>query len=304
MKHLRRILMFLAALAALSYAFYRFAPNEAAAAGDEATMISVLTDDGVRRVSMAEYLPGVVAAEMPVCFGQEALRAQAVAARTYILAGRRHEDADVCTSGGCCLAHMSEAELRAFWGEDYEKHRAAVEAAVAATDGQYLAWEGRPAETVFHASSAGATEEAAAVWSARPYLVSVDTPETPALVSGLVTVSRFSPDELRAALSLAPDGEPSAWLGAETRDAAGRLADLTIAGRSFSGTELRALLSLRSTDIEAGFDGADFVFTVSGSGHGVGMSQYGARLLAAQGLGYEAILAHYYPGTELVGRRP
>ena len=119
-----------------------------------------------------------------------------------------------------------------------------------------------------------------------------------------VTVVSFTPDELRAAVSstypdcVFPD-DPAAWLSAPELDAAGRVASQAIGSVRLSGRELRSLLGLRSTVFESAYVDGVFRFTVTGSGHGVGMSQYGANVMAQQGSGYAEILAHYYPGTEL-----
>ena len=254
-------------------------------------------------MSMAAYLPHAVAAEMPVSFGPEALKAQAVAARTYVLAsGSRHPDADVCTDSGCCLAFRTEDELRALWGADYDANMAAVTAAITATDGEILTYEGKPIQAVFHASSAGSTEDSAAVWSPQPYLVAVASPETAETVPELVSTVVFPPDELAALLGLNDTGAPETWLVDAERDDADRVRYLRIAGQSLSGAFVRSALGLRSTDFFVRFEDGAFVFTVAGYGHGVGMSQTGAKLLASEGWTYDEILAHYYPGTELVGR--
>lgn len=300
MKVMIRAILWCAIFAALAFVFYWFGPVETQALCDEQAVLTLLTDEGAVSVTMAEYLPCAVAAEMPVCFGAEALKAQAVAARTYAIASARHEDADVCADSGCCLAYKSERELRQYWGGDYDKNMAAVKAAVAATDGQYLTYNGEAIQAVFHASSAGSTEDSAAVWSARPYLVSVESPETSDTVPELVSTARFTPEELSEALGISPEGGAEAWLGDITPDAAGRVDTAVIGGQAFSGTALRAALGLKSTAFTVSWDGGEFVFSVSGNGHGVGMSQYGAKLLAAQGWTYDEILAHYYPGTELM----
>ncbi len=266
---------------------------------DERTALTVLTPDGPSAMSMADYLPGAVAAEMPVLFGPEALKAQAVAARTYVLAARRHDDADVCTDSGCCLAWLDETALRAVWGGDYEANRAAVEAACRATDGQVLTYGGEAIQAAFHASSAGTTEDSGSLWSPLPYLVSVPTPETAETVPGLVTEAVFAPGELCALLGINPDGAPETWLGTLETDDAGRAAALTVGGQRFTGAALRSALGLRSTAFTVRYEDGAFRFTVAGHGHGVGMSQYGAMLLAADGWTYDEILYHYYPGTLL-----
>ena len=129
----RHFVLWTAVFAALLLLFHRLSPTSAEACSDASRHLTVLTADGPAEMTMAEYLPHAVAAEMPVSFGPEALKAQAVAARTYVLASHRHPDADVCTDSGCCLAFRTEDELRALWGSDYDECLAAVTAAVTAT---------------------------------------------------------------------------------------------------------------------------------------------------------------------------
>lgn len=300
MKAIFRLILWCAVFGALAFSFSHLAPVETQALSDEAACLTLLTGEGAVSITMAEYLPGAVAAEMPVSFGMEALKAQAVAARTYTLRAGRHTDGDICTSSSCCLAYKTDAQLRDFWGDDYDANIQAVKQAVIQTDGQYLTYGGEIIQAVFHASSAGATENSAAVWTALPYLISVESPETADSVPELVSNARFTPEELSEALCISPTGEPETWLGDTKLDSAGRVESAVIGGTVFSGKTLRSTLGLRSTAFTVSFEGGEFVFSVAGFGHGVGMSQYGAKLLAAQGWDYEDILAHYYPGTELV----
>ena len=303
MKHAARFLAWCALVAGLALLFQPPASESSPSWADAAIPLTVLTGAGPAGMSMEQWLPGAVAAEMPVSFGPEALKAQAVAARTYAMSARRHENANVCIlNDGCCTAWRDEAALRELWGKDYEKNMAAIMAAVHGTDGQYLTYGGEAIQAVFHASSLGCTEASGALWSDLPYLVSVSTPETPEDTPGLVTSAAFAPRELAGALGISPAMAPTGWLGVSVLDDAGRVEYLSIGGRTFSGIELRQALGLRSTAFTAAWDGEKFVFTVSGHGHGVGMSQYGARTCAAQGWDYRAILAHYYPGTELTAR--
>ena len=300
MKHAAWLMVWCALVMALALLFARAAPEGPAGPLDERTLLTVLTAEGPVDMAMAEWLPHAVAAEMPVSFGSEALKAQAVAARTYALSARRHENADICVLGtGCCVAYRDEASLRELWGETYEKNMAAVLAAIHDTDGQYLSFNGEAIQAVFHASSYGATEASAAIWTAQPYLVSVSTPETARDVPDLITTACFTAAELSAALDVSPAGDPAGWLGEPILDGAGRIASMAVGGQVFSGTDLRQALGLRSTAFTADWDGERFIFTTAGHGHGVGMSQYGAAAYASMGWGYEAILAHYYPGTAL-----
>lgn len=269
--------------------------------------LRVLTAEGLREMRMQDYLPGVVAAEMPAAFPEEALKAQAVAARTYALycaASGKHSGADVCTDPGCCQAWADEPALRERWGGEYDAWAEKCRSAVAATEGVYLSYKGAPVFAAFHAASAGATEDSGRVWEARPYLRSVPSPESADTVPDFVTTLRCSALDFRdTLLSAHPEadltGAPETWLGELTRDESGRVDTVTLGGIPFRGTELRRLFSLRSAAFSLDWTGEGFLFTVTGSGHGVGMSQYGAAVMAEEGALYPEILAHYYPGTTL-----
>lgn len=289
------------------------APSPAAEAptvsADKDILLRVQTDRGVETVSLQDYLPGVLAGEMPALFEVQALMAQAVAARTYILHRMErtvaaHPQADICNSPACCKAYATEEQLRQNWGDQYDSYYAKVSAAAADTDGQYLTYEGEPIEAVFHSSSAGATEASGAIWNERPYLVSVDSPETADEVPSFVTEVTFSPSQLKAKLlerypAIQLTADPAQWITGTERNGSGRVQRMTIGGTPISGTELRGLLGLRSTAFTADYANDVFTFTVSGYGHGVGMSQYGANVYAKQGWDYREILAHYYPNTVL-----
>ena len=215
-----------------------------------------------------------------------------------------HPDADICTSSGCCTAAANPDELRTLWGAGYDDCWKKICAAVEETDGQYLVYDGEPILAAFHSSSSGATESAADVWDERPYLVSVSSPETQADVKNLVTTVEVSAEDFKSAVtgasnaSLGPD--PAAWVGGIEHNAAGRVKAVTVGGAELSGAAVRSLFSLRSTDFDLEYTGSVFIFTVRGYGHGVGMSQYGANVMAKDGATYADILEHYYPGTELV----
>ncbi len=271
---------------------------------DSGAVLRLLGPEGVVETDMETYLLGAVAAEMPALFHQEALRAQAVALRTYALRAMeyvnpRHPEADVCADPSCCAGWLDEAALREKWGADYDVHFAKIASAVRATDGQYLSYEGQAVQAVFHAASAGRTAGSGELWAEAPYLVSVVSPETAETVQNLVTQVELTPAEVLARLpAWSPDAAP---VGEMRRTASGRVERVELYGQTLTGQEARQLFGLRSADFDAAFDGARIVFTVRGYGHGVGMSQQGANLLAREGWDCAAILAHYYPGTELVG---
>ena len=269
--------------------------------------LRLLAGEEILTLPLEDYILGVTAAEMPADFEPEALKAQAVAARTYALyraKGGRHEEAELCADPGCCQAWLSEEELRRRWGEDYAEKHGKIAAAVQATSGQILCCGGQAIFAAFHSSSAGRTEDCGAVWSELPYLKSVFSPEDADTVPNFVTtVERDALDFRDTLLYARPEadfsGAPETWIGKTELDRSGRAAWVELGGVRFSGTELRGLFSLRSTAFALKYEDGLFRFTVTGFGHGVGMSQYGAQVMALEGADYRAILAHYYPGTDI-----
>ena len=285
--------------------------RESEAVRDADIEITVLFPEGAQEMTMAQYLPLALAGEMPASFEREALKAQAAALRTYIIycgEHRReaHPEAFVCTDSKCCTAYKPLHELREEWGEKFDEYYSGICAAVSETDGQYLVYEGNAILAAFHSCSAGQTEASANVWSAsKAYLVSVTSPETVGDAANLFTTVEVSESEFaQTILASFPaaqlDGEPSQWLGATALNDTGRVAAVQIGSVSVSGTQLRAMFALRSTDFSLAYEEGMFVFRVGGYGHGVGMSQYGANAMAKTGSGYMDILSHYYPGAELV----
>jgi stage II sporulation protein D len=277
---------------------------------DSASTVRVAMEDGqVEEMTLADYLWSVVAAEMPASFELEALKAQAVTARTYTAWKTRageanHPDADVCTDITCCQAYLSWEQAAENWGASAEAYQEKISAAVAGTDGQILTYQGQPIQAVFFSSAAGRTEDAVAVWGNEvPYLVGVDSPEGED-VPNYHTQVTLSAEEFRATfLDSYPaadlSGSPSGWFQNTVATASGAVASMDVGGVTVKGTQLRRLFSLRSTSftVETGEDSV--TFQVTGYGHGVGMSQYGANTLAGQGKTYEEILKWYYTGVEL-----
>lgn len=284
-------------------------PVSAAEDADERVSVRILTGDGTKTMTLRDYLIGVVAAEMPASFEPEALKAQAVAARTdtvyRMLVSHPHSDADCCADPGCCKAYSAPDELRAKWGESYEKWYGKISAAVAETDGEILTYDGEPIFAAFHAASEGATECSENVWlSALPYLRSVTTMETAADVPRFRETVTLTASELREKLTarcgdLALSEDPESWLTDPVWSDSGRLLRVTVGGTSLSGTSLRSILGLRSAAVTWTYDGERFLFETAGYGHGVGMSQYGAEVMAASGSDHRDILLHYYTGAAL-----
>lgn len=262
--------------------------------------IPVLIDDGtVVDMEMDTYLVGVVLAEMPASFEVEALKAQAVVARTYALKryeeGVRHPEGAVCTDHTCCQAYISVAEYLEKRGDQADVDK--ITDAVLATSGQVLTYQGKLAEATYFSCSGGRTEDAAAVWGSDiPYLQAVDSPGEEGASHYTETVY-FTPDEFAAALDRSLTGSAKSWLGTVTWSEGGGVATMMIAGKSYTGVQLRKLLGLNSTAFSIKVEGDSLAVTTKGKGHRVGMSQYGADAMAVTGSTYEQILLHYYQGT-------
>ena len=230
---------------------------------------------------LEEYVAGVVAAEMPASFPEEALKAQAVAARTYQV--RQMQEAgtkEVLYDVG--QAYVTEKEQWEKWGENTSFYRAKIRKAVAETEGEIMVYDGEPILAAFHAQSAGRTEAAEHVWQAAvPYLKSVESD------NGETVEVIFSEKELQEKFG-------SAEISVVSRTDAGYVAEVQVGEKIMTGREVREALGLRSSSFSVRKEEDDFIFTVSGYGHGVGMSQHGAAELAERGMDYREILRHYY----------
>ncbi len=276
---------------------------------DDSILVRVYDGQTVTVMTMAAYLTGVVSAEMPAVFDIEALRAQAVAARTMTLyhmlcfQSEQHPDADVCTDPTCCQAYADDTELRDKWGGDYEAYLAKITEAVRSTDGEFLVYDSAPIQAVFHSSSAKMTAESGEVWSnSLPYLISVNSPETAESVPNYVSAVTVSVSDFKeTVLSFYPDAvftaDSAAWITDITYTKSGRIGTLKLGGVTVAGPVLRNIFGLRSTAASIEVGDTNIVFTTTGYGHGVGMSQYGANAFAVEGKNYLEILCWYYKGV-------
>lgn len=272
---------------------------------DADVTLRVQVGEQIEEMTLASYLPGVVRGEMYPAFEQAALAAQAVAERTYVCyqlrAGTKdaHPDADVCTDPRCCSAWLSEADARRKWGDSFDRYEEKIDRAVQETDGQILLYDGAPILAVFHSSSSGVTANSGDVWvSDLPYLKSVASPENEETVPDYYSVVTVKPEDFRRiVLSAYPEadlsGAASGWITDVTENSSGRVESLRVGGVPVSGTQMRSLFSLRSACFSVSA-GEEIVFRVTGYGHGVGMSQYGANELARQGKTWREILFWYY----------
>lgn len=260
------------------------------------------------QMELESYLVGVLAAEMPASFDGQALRAQAVAARTYtyynmLRGGCNSQDADICTWSACCQAYHSDAALREKWGDDYGTYILRIKSAVEDTKGEILLYDGQPIEALYHSSAGGMTENSEdAFSSARPYLRAVSsTLETgSARITGevRVPVDTF----IETVLVNWPEaGLEADRLGAQIavtlRTESGRVSAIRLGLATASGRDMRRLFSLNSTLFTVEVTDGAVVFSTKGFGHGVGMSQTGANAMGRAGSDYREILLHYYSGV-------
>lgn len=269
--------------------------------------------DKIQPLPLEEYLIGVVAAEMPASFPVEALKAQAVAARTYIrqrmspggVANNKHPGSDVSSDPREGQAWISRAEMEKRWGkiqtlEYYYKIKWAVDN----TNGQVITYNSQLIFPAFHASCGGGTENAEEVWvAATPYLKGVPCPYcSDPKPERQVTYTLAELDKkLKTNLSAMPvtSGNKPKPLTITKETTTGRPKEIRLANKNYPATLLREILNLRSTRISWNIKGDQITFTTRGHGHGVGLCQYGAKGMAENGKTYEEILKHYYTGVEI-----
>ena len=262
-------------------------------------------------LDLEQYLTGVVAAEMPASFSEEALKAQAVAARTFTVSRMEHPSpnvtaldsrAQLSTSPETCQAWISAEEQERRWGKQYKAYHRKIVQAVAETAGEVLRYDGTLIEPLYHASCGGGrTEDAAEVWgNARPYLVSVECNHPADPHTGQkVTMTLQDMTQRLGVTGAVPAGSFGDFMQLVASTASNRVKTLRVGGQEFSGAALRSALGLKSSLISWTVSGDKITFTTNGYGHGVGLCQYGANYYAEQGDSYAQILARYYPETQL-----
>lgn len=261
-----------------------------------------------RTMNMEDYLKGVLCAEMPATFEKEALKAQAVAARSYTYyrmenRSTEHPDCPVCTDFAHCKAYKDMEEAKKGWGKNAKEYEKKICNAVEETKGEILKYNGDAALAVFHSQAAGGrTENSEDVWGGSvPYLVSVES-HGEENAPNFYSEARFSFKEFKEKLEaynskIKIDGAED--IGQIKLSEGGNVKSISIGGEDISGKEMRSLFGLRSSCFKIILQGETVLFEVTGYGHGVGMSQYGANTMASEGYDYKQILAHYYSGTKL-----
>ncbi len=263
----------------------------------------------VEEVNIDEYLYPVVSAEMPATFEMEALRAQAIVARTYTIfkiLNKKHDNADICDDSTCCQAWVSKETRLARWNEnEREANWQKICQAVNSTKGKIVTYENQPINAFFHSNSGGVTEVPVNVWGGTgyPYLQSVETAGEDGYTqyaSEVTLTQNELLDKMKAKYSdIAINfSNPEEIKILEYTDSS-RVKTLKIGNHNLSGVEARTIFGLRSTNFEISQEGGNIKFTVKGYGHGVGMSQTGADAMAKQGSTAEEIISHFYTGIEI-----
>ncbi len=250
-------------------------------------------------VPVEEYVVGVVAAEMPASFSDEALKAQAVASRTYALnrAYLNKNDYDV-TDGTQNQVYISYDDMKEKWKDNYDSNLKKVKNAVLSTKGEVVLYDNKLIDALFFSTSNGYTENSGDVFSSsKPYLVSVqsiwDKTESPVFS----TTSEVSRSEFLFNLGL--ENTNDIIISDVKKTNTGRIISLSINGKNFDSNKIKTIFNLKSTSFEIKVLNQTVVFNVNGYGHGVGMSQYGANGMAKEGYDYKTILTYYYKNCEI-----
>lgn len=259
--------------------------------------IRILTNGHVEQIPLETYVVGVVAAEMPASFNVEALKAQAVASRTFALYRRAHATGkyDV-TDDTRTQVYISVDTMKKRWGSSFDKYYNRVLKAVQSTEGEVVTYNDKVIEALYSAMSGGITQDVAAVWGGkRDYLVAVESKYDNEKINSFKSVRKISFSDFKSKLSLTCDKITIDYIKKNSSD---YISSISICGKAFSGSNFMWTLALRSADADIAI--TDTVeITTYGFGHGVGMSQYGANGYAEHGYTYEEILKHYYTNVEI-----
>ncbi len=253
----------------------------------------------IEKIPFEEYIIGVVAGEMPASFDIEALKAQAVAARSYALTKmlQNKDNAYDVVDTISNQVYQDDATLRDKWKSSYDTNIAKIKEAVLGTRGEYLTYNGEVVNAFFFSTSSGKTENCKEVFGGNlPYLISVDS-KWDSISPVFSTNKTFNLNDFYAALDL--PYQDSVVIDILETTSTGRIKTLRINNKEFRSADIVKILSLRSSYFEIEQEENQIFINTKGNGHGVGMSQYGAYGMAKEGYKYDEILKHYYTGVEI-----
>lgn len=286
----------------------RIAEQIPATANEEKTISVFRTvNNKAEEISLFEYVCGSVAAEMPLAYNEEAIKAQAVACYTNALRQKNTgngEKGDISDDTTVHQGYIDEEQRKEKWGADFEKYEKKLQNAVKDVEGEAIYYKGELCVAAFCAISNGKTENAKSLWGASvPYLVSVDS-EGDKLSPAYASTVSFSKDEfLKAAETAGANrkqiNDLTKALEITKKSDTGAVLTVKMGGKEFTGEEIRKIFSLRSPTFSVKATENTVTFSVSGYGHGIGMSQYGANYYAEKGYDYKEILEHYYTDVEI-----
>lgn len=274
------------------------APDKQQEEADRTVNVYFSNESTVRTMPLDDYVAGVLCSEMPMSFQQEALKAQAVAIRTYTVKKigsniAEHHGADVCTDSTHCQAYKTREQY-----DDDNIYDKAIQIANETKD-EIITYDGNPISAYYFSRSNGKTQNVAEVWgSSLPYLVSVDSPEE-LETAGTFSEKTIEKETFFQTIDLNCGARPENETVIYDLSQGGYVKYVTIGNVTVNGEEMRKLFGLRSSSFQITFDENNAHFRVQGYGHGVGMSQYGAEYLAESGKDYKSILTHFYQGTEI-----
>ena len=278
---------------------------------DDGFVSVMLSENGkIERFDEREYVIGALAAEMDISCHEEALKAQACACYTYMRYlkdtgdGERFNGADVSDDSSECQGYLDENARREKWGDDYEENEKKAEKAVDAVLGKLITYEDKPILAAYHGISAGTTEDAETVWGKEyPYLKSVESAGDRLSADYSKTVVLSLSDFTERVIKIKDvnlKGDAENWLGKTETSENGYVKSLYLGSTKVSGTDFRKAFDLPSSNFTINYDNGKFTVRTLGSGHQVGMSQYGADYMARQGFDWKEILKHYYTNVEIM----
>ena len=257
-------------------------------------IVAVSHNENTVEMNLDDYIIGVLSCEMPALFKEEALKAGAVAIRTFYMYKKLSNIEYIATNNDQCFNNKEEMKNK--WGNSFDEYYNKIKKAVEATKDEYITYNDEIIESFYFSMSNGRTENVEEVFSTKlPYLISVESPWDKNIATYEKTIE-LSKEEFLNAFSLNNSEDIKVEILSHT--AGGRINTIKINEEEYRGTEVRKLLNLRSADFDITI-GDKITITTRGYGHGVGMSQYGANEMAKEGYNYKEILKHYYTNTEI-----
>lgn len=260
-------------------------------------LLKISYKNKIKNLDIEDYVIGVVSCEMPVLFEEEALKAQAIASRTYAINKLENEKNYIFSSTTNDQCYLEEEELQKKWLENYKIYMNKIKNIVKQTKNKYITYKGRPIKALYFSMSNGYTEDVNLVFNEPlPYLTSVSSKWETNRKDNINIISISEGNFLR---KLGLSDKKLRSINTIKKSKTGRVLKIEINNKQFKGTEVRSKLGLRSTDFTIKYENNNIKIITKGYGHGVGMSQYGANYLAKSGKNAEEILKYYYKNVDI-----